>query len=103
MIRSCALTAAAITLRIYLPLIFAFHWPFSIAYPAIARLCWIPNALAAEVYLRLVPRPSRITLPANFARSPQLPWQPAPSALSRRSSAGVLVQIRCLEFPGWKR
>ncbi len=73
MIRSYALTAA-ITLRIYLPLIFAFHWPFSIAYPAIVWLCWIPNALAAEVYLRFVPTPSRITLPANLAgSSPQLP------------------------------
>jgi uncharacterized membrane protein len=74
MIRSFALTAAAITLRIYLPLIFVFHWPFSIAYPAIAWLCWIPNALAAEVYLRFVPTPSSLTLPANLAgTSPQLP------------------------------
>jgi hypothetical protein len=74
MIRSFALTAAAITLRMYLPLIFAFHWPFSIAYPAIAWLCWIPNALAAEVYLRFVPTPSRLTLPASLAgSSPQLP------------------------------
>jgi len=39
MIRSFALTAAAITLRMYLPLIFVFHWPFAIAYPAIAWLC----------------------------------------------------------------
>ncbi len=74
MIRSYALTAAAITLRIYLPLIFAFHWPFLIAYPAIAWLCWIPNALAAEVYLRFVPTPARITLPATLAgSSSQLP------------------------------
>jgi uncharacterized membrane protein len=74
MIRSFALTAAAITLRMYLPLIFVFHWPFSIAYPAIAWLCWLPNALAVEVYLRFVPTPSRITLPANMVgTSPQLP------------------------------
>jgi uncharacterized membrane protein len=73
MIRSYALTAAAITLRVYLPLSIVFHWPFSIAYPVIAWLCWVPNALAAEVYLRLVPTPSRITLPANLAgSSPQL-------------------------------
>jgi Predicted membrane protein (DUF2306) len=65
-IRSFALTAAAITLRMYLPLIFVFHWPFSTAYPAIAWLCWIPNALAFEVYLRFVPTPSGITLPANL-------------------------------------
>ena len=74
MIRSYALAAAAITLRIYLPLSFVFHVPFSIAYPAIAWLCWIPNALAAEVYLRCVPTPSGITLPANLAGSSlQLP------------------------------
>jgi uncharacterized membrane protein len=74
MIRSYALAAAAITLRIYLPLSVAFHWPFSIVYPAIAWLCWIPNALATEVYLRFVPTPSGITLPANLAgTSPQLP------------------------------
>jgi hypothetical protein len=74
MIRSFALTAAAITLRMYLPLIFVFHWPFSIAYPAIAWLCWIPNALAVEVYLRFVPTHSRMALPANLAgSSPQLP------------------------------
>jgi hypothetical protein len=77
MIRSYALTAAAITLRMYLPLIFAFHWPFSVAYPAIAWLCWIPNALAAEVYLRFMPTPSGITLPANLAgSSPQSVSQP---------------------------
>ena len=73
MIRSYALTAAAITLRIYLPLSVAFHWPFSLAYPAIAWLCWIPNALAVEVYLRFVPTPSRMTLPSNLASSPQHP------------------------------
>jgi uncharacterized membrane protein len=74
MIRSFALTAAAITLRMYLPLIFVFHWPFSVAYPAIAWLCWIPNALAAELYLTFVPTASRMNLPANLAgSSPQLP------------------------------
>jgi hypothetical protein len=73
MIRSFALTAAAITLRMYLPLIFVFHWNLSIAYPAIAWLCWIPNAIAAEVYLRFVPAPSSLTLPAKLdGRSPQL-------------------------------
>jgi uncharacterized membrane protein len=73
MIRSYALTAAAITLRIYLPVSIVFHWPYAIAYPAIAWLCWIPNALAAEVYLRLAPTPSPTALPANLAgSSPQL-------------------------------
>ena len=49
MIRSYALTAAAITLRIYLPLVFVFHWPFAIGYPAIAWLCCFPNVIAVEL------------------------------------------------------
>jgi hypothetical protein len=65
MIRSFALTAAAITLRIYLPLIFVFHWNFSVAYPAIAWLCWIPNAIGAEVYLRFVPTLAHMAVPAE--------------------------------------
>jgi hypothetical protein len=74
MIRSFALTAAAITLRMYLPLIFVFRWPFSIGYPAIAWLCWIPNVFAAEVYLHFAPNPSRITVPASLGGgSLQLP------------------------------
>lgn len=73
MIRSYALTAAAITLRMYLPLIFVFHWPFSIAYPAIAWLCWIPNVLVVEAYLRFAPTPSRTAMPASLAgNSPQV-------------------------------
>ncbi len=67
MIRSFALTAAAITLRIYLPPVLVFHWNFSIAYPAIAWLCWIPNLIAVELYLRLAPKPSRTALPVTHA------------------------------------
>ena len=74
MIRSFALTAAAITLRIYLPMVFVFHWPFSIGYPAIAWLCWVPNVIAAEIYLHFAPTPSQIALPAGLAGgSTQLP------------------------------
>jgi uncharacterized membrane protein len=71
MLRSYALTAAAITLRIYLPLVFVFHWPFAIGYPAIAWLCWIPNVIAAELYLRVVPTPSGITLPGRLEFQPR--------------------------------
>jgi len=69
--RSYVLTAAAITLRIYLPLVFVFHWPFAIGYPAIALLCWIPNVIAAELYLRVVPTPSGITLPGKLEFQPR--------------------------------
>ena len=52
MIRSFALTFAAVTLRLYLPLTFVFHLRFDDAYRAISFLCWVPNLLLAELYLR---------------------------------------------------
>lgn len=52
MIRSYALTAAAITLRIYLGASMAVGIDEQLSYPFIAWLCWVPNALAAEWYLR---------------------------------------------------
>jgi hypothetical protein len=52
MIRSYALTAAAITLRIYLPVAILTRIPFSTSYPIIAWACWIPNLLFAEWLLR---------------------------------------------------
>jgi len=52
MIRSFALTFAAVTLRLYLPLIFVFQVGFNDAYRAISFLCWVPNLLVAELYLR---------------------------------------------------
>lgn len=56
MMRSYALTAAAITLRVYLGMATALRLPFNLAYPAIAWLCWIPNLAIAELAL-LVVRP----------------------------------------------
>jgi uncharacterized membrane protein len=52
MIRSYALTAAAITLRIYLPIATLSGIQIPVAYPAIAWLCWIPNLLFAEYIIR---------------------------------------------------
>ena len=53
MIRSYALTAAAITLRIYLPLLtFALGIPFVTAYRVVAWACWAPNLLFAEWVVR---------------------------------------------------
>lgn len=59
MIRSYALTAAATTLRIYLPLSIVWRVDFSLAYPAIAWLCWVPNALFAEIYLWSAVEPAK--------------------------------------------
>ena len=52
MIRSFALTFAAVTLRLYLPLIPFTGVPFVVGYRAISFLAWVPNLIAAEIYLR---------------------------------------------------
>lgn len=49
MTRSYALCFAAVTLRLWLPLFLgAFGMSFSVAYPIIAWLCWVPNLGVAE-------------------------------------------------------
>lgn len=48
MVRSYALTFAAVTLRIILPLELALGLPFLDAYQAVAWLCWVPNLVVAE-------------------------------------------------------
>ncbi|QTC93288.1 DUF2306 domain-containing protein [Brevundimonas goettingensis] len=52
MIRSWALTLAAVTLRIYLPLVQVAELDFLPWYQAISFLCWVPNLLLAEVWVR---------------------------------------------------
>jgi len=52
MIRSYALTLAAVTLRIYLPASMIAALPMDVAYTAIAWLCWVPNLLVAEIFVR---------------------------------------------------
>lgn len=53
MIRNYALTFAAVTLRIYLPLAMAvLHFDFIPAYRVISWLCWVPNLIVAEVLIR---------------------------------------------------
>jgi hypothetical protein len=61
MIRSFALTFAAVTLRIILPLELAFGMPFAIAYRIVSWACWVPN-LAIAAWVGRAGRP--------FARSP---------------------------------
>jgi uncharacterized membrane protein len=51
MIRSYALTLAAVTLRIYLPFAI-FSGSMEQAYVAIAWLCWVPNLIVAEFFIR---------------------------------------------------
>ena len=52
MIRSLSLTFAAVTLRILLPLIPLTGLEFVEGYRAISFLCWVPNLLLIEAWLR---------------------------------------------------
>jgi len=51
MIRSYALTLAAVTLRIYLPISQISGYEFEEAYRAIAWMCWVPNLIVAEWFV----------------------------------------------------
>jgi uncharacterized membrane protein len=48
MVRNLALTLAAVTLRIYFPVLAVAGVPFEVAYPLVAWLCWVPNLIVAE-------------------------------------------------------
>lgn len=50
MIRSAALTFAAVTLRLELPLLIA-TLGFDTGYPIVAWLCWVPNLALTELWL----------------------------------------------------
>jgi hypothetical protein len=52
MVRSYALVFAAVTLRIELPLLAMAFGGFLPGYQAVAWLCWVPNALWAEWFVR---------------------------------------------------
>jgi len=63
MVRNFALTFAAVTLRIHLPLLIeGFGYPFEAAYPVVAWLAWVPNLIVAE-WLILARRPLRAMSP----------------------------------------
>jgi uncharacterized membrane protein len=63
MIRNYALTFAAVTLRIYLPVSLLAGIPFALAYPAISWLCWVPNLVVVETYVRHVEGATTRSLP----------------------------------------
>jgi uncharacterized membrane protein len=58
MIRSFVLTLAAVTLRLYLPVAELLPVPIVDSYRVISFLCWIPNLIVAELYLRATARGS---------------------------------------------
>lgn len=74
MMRNFSLTFAAVTLRLWLPAAMVRGFPFELAYPVIAWLCWIPNLLVAELLAR------RATT-ATYAHAPVL--RDAPRELLR--------------------
>jgi uncharacterized membrane protein len=53
MVRSYALTAAAITLRVLLVSSLAGGLDFVVSYRIIAWACWVPNLMVAELWLRI--------------------------------------------------
>ena len=56
MIYSYAVCFAAVTLRIWLPLLIMIFGDFIVAYSIVAWLCWVPNLLVAKLIVRkLVP------------------------------------------------
>jgi len=66
MIRSFALTFAAVTLRIYLP-IGLTTVGFDNSYTLIAWACWLPNLIVAELFIATLRKPERRSVTANVA------------------------------------
>lgn len=66
MIRSWALTLAAVTLRLYIPLFEMLGVAELPAYRAIAFLCWVPNLAIAEVLLVRDRRPTPRLAPVRI-------------------------------------
>lgn len=52
MIRNFALTLAAVSFRLYSPLLAVAGVPFEVAYPVVAWSCWVPNLIVAFAWGR---------------------------------------------------
>jgi len=67
MIRNYALTFAAVTLRVYLPLLigFVFRGNFIPAYHLVSWLCWVPNIIVAEIIISRMGSLKSISLKAG--------------------------------------
>jgi uncharacterized membrane protein len=80
MVRNFALTLAAVSLRVYLPLSMMAGIEFGTAYAFIAWLCWVPNLLLAELLW-------------NRRRAQAVPRQ-APAALHRAPLPSPANKVR---------
>jgi uncharacterized membrane protein len=65
MIRSFALTLAAVTLRIYLPALLVSGVSFPVTYKVVAWACWVPNLLIAEAVIRAGRGQGRVLMAAG--------------------------------------
>jgi uncharacterized membrane protein len=65
MVRNFALTFAAVTLRLWLPVSVVSGLPLALAYPGIAWLCWVPNLWVAEFMILGRSRPARAAVNRN--------------------------------------
>ena len=71
MVRNFSLAFAAVMLRLYIPVSVLAGADFSVAYPAIAWLCWVPNLLVAEwLYKTAHDRPLHPILGSSAPRRP---------------------------------
>ena len=52
MLRSYALTLAAVTLRLYLPCLNAIGFSFEDSYISVAWISWVPNLILVELFLQ---------------------------------------------------
>ncbi|MEE9375018.1 MAG: DUF2306 domain-containing protein [Rhizobiaceae bacterium] len=63
MIRSFALTFAAVTLRLQLAIFqFGFDMPYEQVYPFLAWSCWVPNIIFAQWWVSKYPRPIKASI-----------------------------------------
>ncbi len=68
MFRNYAATFAAVTLRLWLPLSMALGIDFTLAYRTIAWLCWVPNVLIVEWWVRRQPQERMIISRVEMVR-----------------------------------
>ena len=74
MIRSFALTFAAVTLRLYLPIFPLLGFSFLDGYRAVSFLSWVPNLILAEAYLRGAFAPGGPPTAGRVATPPRNPF-----------------------------
>lgn len=70
MIRNYSLTFAAVTLRLELPLLIVAGLKFERAYILVSWLCWLPNILVVEAYLRNLKSRNKVNEPLGELASP---------------------------------